>query len=241
MEIQLSRNPSITNLNQIQCWLVEENEKYENGFIGNWSAIKQSFQDNMLFIALNGDKAIGYIAVKAFDFIAHINILNVQEKFKGQGIGQKLYNYCESILIREGFLATELISEPKASETFWKKMGYRRIDDQLNYSGFNLFYKYIKPAKEIWNGTRKPQNRIEISTDERDNENSAIITYVLDGKSDIVLYAWKDWLASIYLNDVLIHSNKLKYLLNENSKFLNGPLFIMNALQQHEIIDDYDN
>lgn len=58
--IELVLNPTDTHLHQIEMWLIDERNQYNEGFYCNWNNITDHFNDKELFCLAENEKAIGF-------------------------------------------------------------------------------------------------------------------------------------------------------------------------------------
>ena len=71
LEYQLNLSPTLSDLQEIEKWLIEEKKASGNGFYCNWNIIKKAFK-NKKFIALNqNDLSVGFLILLAVKLLNH--------------------------------------------------------------------------------------------------------------------------------------------------------------------------
>jgi hypothetical protein len=60
-EYKINFSPSQTDLKKIEDWLIQESERYDDGFYCNWNIIENSFERNGLISLELNDTPIGFV------------------------------------------------------------------------------------------------------------------------------------------------------------------------------------
>lgn len=89
--------------------------------------VKTKIKEKEIFILRDSEKEIGWMRYGYFwDNIPFMNMLWIDEKYRGQGIGKKVVLHWEEIMRQRGFklIMTSTQSNEEAQH-FYRKMGYR--------------------------------------------------------------------------------------------------------------------
>ncbi|WP_055106796.1 GNAT family N-acetyltransferase [Paenibacillus ihumii] len=80
-----------------------------------------------IYILKDGDQEIGWMRYSYFwDSIPFMNMLRIEEAYRGNGIGKQVVLYWEGIMRQRGF--TQVMTSTQSNEDaqhFYRKMGYR--------------------------------------------------------------------------------------------------------------------
>lgn len=160
LEYQLNLSPTLSDLQEIEKWLIEEKKASGKGFYCNWNIIEKAFK-NKKFIALNqNDLSVGFLIWSNGEIHAEIDIMEIRPENRNCGIGKIFFNKIAEYFKKKGFLAIKLFCSPIDSEEFWKKMDFIKFPER-GYSESEL--TYYKPLIEIQKTTKKnSDNKIEL-------------------------------------------------------------------------------
>lgn len=132
-------NPSKKHLDNIEEWLIEEDNKSNEGFYHHWSMISNAFDEKRLIIITKNDYAIGFVIYNIFDLTAKIDIAEIKPIERKKGIAKKLINGTLEYFKAKGILVTELFCSPENSEPFWKKVGFINFPKTINYGQIKMY------------------------------------------------------------------------------------------------------
>lgn len=146
------------NISEEHICCAFSDKKCTDGYLAKKDWLKNQFKDGYVFRKLNerGKIFIEYVPaemawapIDAPDYMM-INCFWVSGKYKGEGHGKALYNYCledakdmNGLLVITGSKKQPFMSEKK----FFKKQGFVLADNALPY--FELWYKPLKENAPI--------------------------------------------------------------------------------------------
>ena len=126
------------DLKDVSKILMEESVKkpyYEKFTPGSAKKDVLEFFENSLYVAIYGEKIIGFIAshiVNSDKTKAYIDELWLKPKYQGKGIGKMLVKFVEDMYRKKGLSKIRLTTKKNAkSYGFYKKLKYR--DAELVY------------------------------------------------------------------------------------------------------------
>lgn len=83
--------------------------------------------DHLHWLLYDGTNVIGYVHVQIWPgHRAALRIIVVDEKKRGQGMGELLMNHCEQALKEQGIIVLQTEASPSAYP-FYKKLGYEEM------------------------------------------------------------------------------------------------------------------
>lgn len=84
-------------------------------------------KDHLHWLLYDGEKVVGYVHVQIWPGQrAALRIIVVDEKKRGQGMGELLMNHCEQALKDQGIKVLQTEASPSAYQ-FYKKLGYEEM------------------------------------------------------------------------------------------------------------------
>lgn len=111
----------------------------EYGLNWRWTPtrVKKHIRDKetMVLVASIGGVIQGFAIMKFFDDDAHLFLLAVQPKLRGQGIGRALLEWLEKSCTTAGIqrIRLEVRSANEAARRFYERLGYRFISQVAGY------------------------------------------------------------------------------------------------------------
>ena len=176
------RRSTDTDMDEIYVWLKDQNARNIDGtFYCNWELTINAHKrgDLVVFVDYKSNEVVAYL----WGGIAGIDILEVRENKRNQGIGKKLVNQRISFARKKNQNILLIECKPWESIPFWKKMGFTMADaSSLNRKYAYLIIKRkhklplngklidleisIYPEEKIWNSSvhsltsEKPQSVI---------------------------------------------------------------------------------
>lgn len=135
--------PAINNLfiemvntvnNRMKKGGIEPYTDMTNGFESGYLDSFYINDNNLIFIAEDGDKVIGFISVNCYKEKGYIYLddYSVSEKYRGKGIGSKLINmafdFAKEQKISQVLTHVEIAN--KESIEFYKKRGFELVEKQ---------------------------------------------------------------------------------------------------------------
>lgn len=91
--------------------------------------MKKKITDKQVIIAKEGTTPIGWLRFGLFwDIMPFMNLLTIEEEYRGKGIGKKLVQFWEKEMKKNGhkFVLTSTQSDEDAQH-FYRKIGYTEI------------------------------------------------------------------------------------------------------------------
>jgi hypothetical protein len=160
-EHKINFSPSKNDLKKIEDWLIQEREKYDDGFYCNWNIIENSFERNELISLKLNDVPIGFVVWRQCDIFIEIDIMEIHYDYRKKGLGKIFFGMISESFKDKGVLAIKLFCEPRESEHFWRKMGFIKFPNR-GYSESDL--TFYKPLIEVCAMTETPNklNKIEL-------------------------------------------------------------------------------
>jgi GNAT superfamily N-acetyltransferase len=143
---QINTEPTKSELDKIEKWLIEEDRKSNDGFHCNWQTIEKAFNNKKLVAFNIKETPIGFLVWRENEIYVEIDFFEIQLEHRGKGIGKVFFEKISEYFQLKGFLAIKLHCSPRESEKFWKKMEFRKFPDR-GYSDSDL--TYFKPLIEI--------------------------------------------------------------------------------------------
>lgn len=145
-EFKINTTPTFLDLKEIEKWLIEEREKFNEGFFYDWSIIEKAFKNNELATLDFKKRPIGFIVWSKKGIYAEIDIFEIKPEHRKKGIGQDFFWKISEDFKQKGFLVIKLFCSPRESEKFWKKMKCIKFPKR-GYSESDL--TYFKPLIEV--------------------------------------------------------------------------------------------
>lgn len=135
MNIEVIQNPSPDDLQTISLGLQSHNTKFIGG-VAVEDALKFA-----VFAKDNAGKVIGGIrAVALWDWV-NIEVIWVDEKARGAGIGRQLLEKAEAFAMEKDFFFVSLETASFQAREFYEKQGYEVFGELEDYpKGHKMFY-----------------------------------------------------------------------------------------------------
>ncbi|MBE9468619.1 MAG: GNAT family N-acetyltransferase [Bacteroidetes bacterium] len=152
MNLDITSTPSFIQLNEIREWLEYEDRQSNKGFFCQWNTIEPAFKKGNAFLLSDDDnKAIGFLTFYISDKIVDIGIAEVKPSERKKGIGGNLIKLCSDYFIKQGVQVVQLYCDPKSSEIFWKKIGFKSFPKGVINDSRIYLYKIIVPHLDYFN------------------------------------------------------------------------------------------
>lgn len=236
----INLNPNENHLTNIEEWLIEEKNKFNEGFYCNWNIIREAFTEKRLNIITENDFAIGFIVYRISDLTAEIVIAEIKPTERRKGIAKELINGTLEYFRTKEILVTQLFCSPENSEPFWKKVGFLNFPEFPHNSQIRMYKPQIQTL-ELWNKSDLKNNEevIELWNEEphiaerinskwkwelKYNSNTLIL------EKPIIFPAHYDWQICWRKGNLIIEKNKVKYFKTE--EILNGNFIIIRELKK---------
>jgi len=160
-EFQINTFPTDFNLEEIKKWLIEEDEKSNEGFYCNWIVIEKAFKNKRLVTLDFKESPIGFLVWSRGEICVSIDILEIKPKYRKKGIGKVFVELILEHFKQKGFMVTKLYCSPRKSERFWKKIGFTKFPNR-GCSESDL--TYFKPLIKIQTISKKEhtENVVEL-------------------------------------------------------------------------------
>lgn len=93
------------------------------------NSLTKKFADDVLVMSIDNALA-GFITYKSESDFAQIGLIAVAPNFQGQGIGRKLLNFVENVLLERNIFELRIPTQLKneAACSFYKKQGYKVVE-----------------------------------------------------------------------------------------------------------------
>lgn len=155
MKYQVTFNPTPRDLDEIKGWLIAEERIYNSGFYCNWDIIENAFHDSELAVIRDSDSTIGFLVFTKYDLVVKIDIAEIKPDFRKNNFGKVLINHCLQKFKKDNFVAAELYCEPKSSEKFWRRLGFKNFPDMPSTNSQIKMYQELVPTLDHQNSSRK--------------------------------------------------------------------------------------
>jgi ribosomal protein S18 acetylase RimI-like enzyme len=139
LNIEITQNPNQDDLKTISLGLQSHNAK----FLGDVAA-----EDELRFAVFakdNAGKVVGGIRVVAFWDWLNIEVIWVDEKARGAGVGQQLLEKAEEFAIKNDFFFASLETTSFQAREFYEKQGYEVFGELDDFPKGHTMY-YMKKA-----------------------------------------------------------------------------------------------
>jgi len=161
MTNKINLSPSKSDLKIIKKWLIEEDKLYNDGFYCNWNIIEKSFQSNELITFKSNEKIIGFAVYSKCDIYAEIDILEINRDYRKKGFGKIFFKQIVQEFTNQNIIAIKLFCQPRASEHFWRRMGFIKFPTRgYSVSDLTFYRPLIETTKS--NGNSDDFNKLEL-------------------------------------------------------------------------------
>lgn len=129
--------PTIKEFNEIEKWLITENEETGKGFYStDWDDIKSLFEQNQMAIILFNKQSIGFVAWRSFTGkTACIEYAEIKPNQRRKGALKKLIDELLNFFRKQNICVVDLYCSPPESEIVWKCLGF--VEFPQGYDIFN--------------------------------------------------------------------------------------------------------
>jgi ribosomal protein S18 acetylase RimI-like enzyme len=234
----ISFSPTQKNLEEIEKWLIEERDVYNEGFYVNWSLIIGFYSRNELAITIVNDKTVGFCCWrKTSEFSGQINIFEINRSFRRQGIGKLFLNELERYFLTKDILVIDLQCEPEASQHFWRKLNFIDVPSGTFYWSHKLIHLYKRLIPTLMETSElNKTNYIEIwdsdpiYTKNKESKWKWNLT-IPNGRNlelPIIQACERNWRIKLVLDSKVVVDDKIKRFRNIEIDF--GPYAIIREL-----------
>lgn len=119
------------HLREILSWLKQEERETGEGFYCNRETIIESQKQGKVWCAVAHSMVVGFVVQNRMTVGSSIDILEVKPQSRGQGFGKLLARGAIERLFHSGADFITVQCSPRASEPFWKSLGFRRTETPL--------------------------------------------------------------------------------------------------------------
>lgn len=151
-KMELIINPTEKHLKQIESWLIDEKDTFNEGFYFNWNIISDEFKKRRLFCLIVDNSVVGFVCWRSFDKIITFDIVEVKKDKRGLGFGRFMVEKSIDKFKSDGFLVIDLQCSPPSSKPIWKKLGFKPyiIDErESNPKMYKTLVSTLKPIDKI--------------------------------------------------------------------------------------------
>lgn len=153
MSIRVITNPSIKHYKEIEAWLIEEDNLYNEGFYCNIDSVKQSFDLKKLIAITEDEQTIGFLTYYFLnDSVVNIVIAEIKRDRRKMGFGKVLLEKSCNYFIEQGALVTQLRCSPESSRKAWKKMGFMDFPEGMIRDSGLYLYKILVETTSLYSG-----------------------------------------------------------------------------------------
>jgi hypothetical protein len=132
MKIDISLNPTFDHIETIRKLMCK------GEFHGNNDVVYTAFTRKNLFVLLQDDQPMGFLAFTIGDVYAHIVLMEIKKGFTGRGFGRKLEVCFSDYCLKQNARFITLLCTPIASKGFWIKIGYGVDELTLENNGLYM-------------------------------------------------------------------------------------------------------
>ncbi len=236
-EYKINLNPSELDLENIKNWLLDESEKYGEGFYSNWEIINKSFYNKELISFELDNQIVGFVVWTQDEKVIDIDIMEIHPDYRKCGLGKIFFQKIESVFHEKGNIAFVLFCEPRESEHFWRKQRFikfpRRGWSESDLTFYKPLIKALEPIEnpdennklELWNvepfqsGQIEPQWSWNIEIEE-----GKLITPIIQPCN-------RNWNVRWTKNGKVIKDDKVKYFSRDYS-IENGAFMYIEQLTE---------
>ncbi|MBN2776501.1 MAG: GNAT family N-acetyltransferase [Bacteroidales bacterium] len=235
-ELKINLKPSKSDFLELENWLIDEYNKFDEGFYCNWNIIKDSYKNNEVITLCLNDKIIGFVDWSQDENVIHINIMEIHPDYRKMGLGKKFLAKLEAEFKEHGNIAIVLFCEPRESEHFWRKMEFIKFPNRGWSESDLTFYKpLINVLKsnhdiknenmiELWNVEPYQSNKFSPEWSwSIETENEKLITPIIQPCN-------RNWNVRWTMNGKVIKEDKVKYFSNDFT-IENGPFMFIEKLK----------
>jgi len=219
--IELVLNPTNTHLHQIETWLIDERNQYNEGFYCNWNNVSNHFDNKELFCLVEHEQVIGFVCWRIYEKTVHLEIVEIMRPKRGSGLGRMMVEESLEVFKKKGALVADIECSPAESEPVWRKLGfiaYQKNEYITNPTKFKPLIPYQELLTdsdtnsnglkvELWNGepweTRKlPPNW------------SWVVSYKTNTKEleqPIIYPANHNWRIRLSQGEKMLYDEKIKH------------------------------
>ena len=221
-ETAFSFAPPKDQLDEIERWLIEEDNLTGEGFYCNWEIIASSFDKKNIATISEDNNPIGFITWRTnSSFTSIIEIAEIKPNYRKKGLGKQLVSKLIEKLVSEDICVISLQCAPSSSEPIWRQLGFidfPKNKDIWNRSNVEL-YKIVVPQLESQNSNNSDEF-VELWDDEPycTNESNSTWKWKLifkEGTKElerpIIHPCHYDWRIKWSINNVKIKDDKVKY------------------------------
>ena len=146
------RSADAADLQAIEVWLRDEEERVDEGFYCNWHIVSQALKDHRLFVVdASGDP----VAFLANGLNQHL-IAEVKPDCRGKGYGRVIADAMIAQSTSWGLSVMEIDCAPETSVPFWTRMGFTPVPSRRGYGGGIYAYREIQRRFPLGRGRRVP-------------------------------------------------------------------------------------
>lgn len=122
--MKIVKNPTEAHLRDLYKWLKAEEIESGEGFFCNWDVIANSVSQDKLYIVDLDSRAVALLVKWQFSSSFGIDILTVEPRYRGKGIGSHLAASLIDEAKNENAEKISIQCMPTSSEAFWKSLGF---------------------------------------------------------------------------------------------------------------------
>ncbi len=170
-DFHVTNDPTMAQLNQIEKWLIAEQNKSGEGFYCNWNVVQSAFQKKEMMTISHKKRTVGFVIWSISDKIAKIDIAEIKPNYRKKGAGRQLIEGLFTLFTTNNILVVDLQCAPPSSEGFWRNLGFSDFPDssprknEIHRRQNVMLYKVLK-AHHPTSNTLETNETIELWNDE---------------------------------------------------------------------------
>lgn len=220
------------NLDEIEKWLIIENQSLDEGFYCNWDVIETALKTDRLLTFSYENRTIGFCVFSESEKHVNIDILEIAPQYRRKGLGGSFYMDIEHHFRKKGFLAIELCCISRESERFWISLDFIRFP-KMRYSKSDL--KFYKPLVEILkpNEDCNSNSVLELWDKEPyeiEESNAPVWVWTVNENGSLekpILFPCHfDWNLRWRRGNETIRDDKVKYFTKKGELYFSGYLYV---------------
>ncbi|MBM7561512.1 GNAT family N-acetyltransferase [Fusibacter tunisiensis] len=229
--------PVEEDIEEILVWLKRECDINGVGFYNNKNIIVDSFHSGNAIVLKHRGENIGLVTWSRNEILVNIDIFVIDSSYRGKGYGNFFFQAISEYFRNKGFKAIKLFCEPKSSERFWIKMGFKKLpytgrsEHELTYYGVlvntaSITSKCNTDKIELW----------DVEPYEVEKEGPKW-TWYLEKQNEELLYPIIqpcdcNWNLRWSRNGQVIKEDKVKYFTDKDYELYSYPFLYINKLEE---------
>lgn len=111
--MEVNYHPNLSQLQNLENWLKEEQQRFNQGFYCNWQIIQDCYTKSRLILFSDDSNIVGFLAWSSYSNYVNIDLMEIHPAYRGNGIGSTFYGIVERHFVAENKIAIKLFCEPE--------------------------------------------------------------------------------------------------------------------------------